>query len=203
MLKVRYSIGGDNGPPDFGLCDFVQNWNTKGGCGWQTKAPNVCSGNPNRGCFDNDDCNGQCIFPQNPFLSSRDLCANNGECPSSPDVCNGGGAATRFTECNDSGDCGGAPCGPLPQICDGQEGICSATVADTGGIWHTGLIGTTDLICDSLTNPACGSYDTISTTGGNLLWFELLTTPVLEKVDTSNDAQTGLPNSNPLSRTCL
>lgn len=29
MLQVRYSIGGDNGPPDPGLSDFVKNWNQK------------------------------------------------------------------------------------------------------------------------------------------------------------------------------
>jgi hypothetical protein len=29
MLQVRYSIGGDNGPPDPGLSDFVKNWNEK------------------------------------------------------------------------------------------------------------------------------------------------------------------------------
>ena len=29
MLQVRYSIGGDNGPPDPGLSEFVKNWNEK------------------------------------------------------------------------------------------------------------------------------------------------------------------------------
>ena len=29
VTYVRYSIGGDNGPPDEGLCDFVRNWNEK------------------------------------------------------------------------------------------------------------------------------------------------------------------------------
>ncbi|MHC4603443.1 MAG: polysaccharide lyase family protein [Planctomycetota bacterium] len=29
MVQVRYSIGGDNGPPDPGLSDFVKNWNAK------------------------------------------------------------------------------------------------------------------------------------------------------------------------------
>jgi len=29
MLQVRYSIGGDNGPPDPGLSDFVKKWNEK------------------------------------------------------------------------------------------------------------------------------------------------------------------------------
>ncbi len=29
MLQVRYSIGGDNGPPDPDLSDFVKNWNEK------------------------------------------------------------------------------------------------------------------------------------------------------------------------------
>lgn len=29
VLQVRYSIGGDNGPPDRGLCDYVRNWNDK------------------------------------------------------------------------------------------------------------------------------------------------------------------------------
>ena len=29
MVHVRYSIGGDNGPPDPGLSDFVKNWNEK------------------------------------------------------------------------------------------------------------------------------------------------------------------------------
>ena len=29
MLQIRYSIGGDNGPPDPGLSDFVKNWNEK------------------------------------------------------------------------------------------------------------------------------------------------------------------------------
>ncbi|MHC4693602.1 MAG: glycosyl hydrolase-related protein, partial [Planctomycetota bacterium] len=29
MLQVRYSIGGDNGPPDPGLSDFVKKWNQK------------------------------------------------------------------------------------------------------------------------------------------------------------------------------
>jgi len=29
MLQVRYSIGGDNGPPDPGLADYVRDWNEK------------------------------------------------------------------------------------------------------------------------------------------------------------------------------
>ncbi len=29
MLQVRYSIGGDNGPPDPGLADYVRDWNAK------------------------------------------------------------------------------------------------------------------------------------------------------------------------------
>ena len=29
MLQVRYSIGGDNGPPDPGMSDFVKEWNEK------------------------------------------------------------------------------------------------------------------------------------------------------------------------------
>ena len=29
ILQVRYSIGGDNGPPDPGLSEFVKNWNEK------------------------------------------------------------------------------------------------------------------------------------------------------------------------------
>ncbi|MFO7976265.1 MAG: polysaccharide lyase family protein [Candidatus Hydrogenedentota bacterium] len=29
ITYVRYSIGGDNGPPDEGLCDFVREWNAK------------------------------------------------------------------------------------------------------------------------------------------------------------------------------
>ncbi|MBW8040425.1 MAG: hypothetical protein FVQ85_10535 [Planctomycetes bacterium] len=29
MLQIRYSIGGDNGPPDPGLSEFVKNWNQK------------------------------------------------------------------------------------------------------------------------------------------------------------------------------
>ena len=29
MVQLRYSIGGDNGPPDPGLSEFVKNWNTK------------------------------------------------------------------------------------------------------------------------------------------------------------------------------
>jgi len=29
MVHVRYSIGGDNGPPDPGLSDFVKNWNER------------------------------------------------------------------------------------------------------------------------------------------------------------------------------
>ena len=29
IVQARYSIGGDNGPPDFGLCEYVQRWNEK------------------------------------------------------------------------------------------------------------------------------------------------------------------------------
>ncbi len=29
MVQVRYSIGGDNGPPDVELCEFVKRWNKK------------------------------------------------------------------------------------------------------------------------------------------------------------------------------
>ncbi len=29
MVQVRYNIGGDNGPPDPGICDFVKDWNER------------------------------------------------------------------------------------------------------------------------------------------------------------------------------
>ncbi len=37
-----------------------ESWNTRGGCGWQTKAPHSCTANPSRGCFDDGDCLGTC-----------------------------------------------------------------------------------------------------------------------------------------------
>jgi len=29
IVQARYSIGGDNGPPDFSLCDYVREWNAR------------------------------------------------------------------------------------------------------------------------------------------------------------------------------
>ncbi len=101
-----------------------RNWSTLGGCGWQTKAPNRCSNDPRRGCYDNDDC----ISP----------------------------------------------------------GTCTLAPWGKGGIWHTGRIGsTTEANCLVLgaTAGQCQAYETITGTTGQRLWFELLVTPEVQKVN--------------------
>src|SRR6185436_8748628 len=54
----------------------------------------------------------------------------------------------------------------------------------TGGIWHTGMIATTSVTCTS----QCEFVDTITGTGGVLGQWEMLITPVIQKVNTAVDA---------------
>jgi hypothetical protein len=79
----------------------------------------------------------------------------------------------------------------------GQAGTCSGPAATTGGVWHTGRVGsTTEIDCLVVGNAAgqCQAFETIGGTTGNLTWFELLATPIVEKVDKSLGA-----DGNPLS----
>ena len=108
-----------------------RNWSTRGGCGWQTRAPGSCSLDINVGCYNDQQC------------------------------------------------------------ADVAAGICSGPPQPTGGVWHTGRIGsTTNTACLVVgNNPGdCQAYETIGGFGGSLQWFELLLTPVVQKVNPQLDA---------------
>jgi hypothetical protein len=52
----------DRDPENLPIPLLDQNWSTRGGCGWQTKAPSTCAlpraaDGTSIGCYDNDDCN--------------------------------------------------------------------------------------------------------------------------------------------------
>lgn len=94
----------------------------------------------------------------------------------------GGGLSGSGAGCYGNGDC------PTGEECIGPE-------AETGGIWHTGRIGDlTSLDCAVAGDAAgqCQIYEVIPGTTGQLLWFELLRTPVMTKVNQALDA-TGEP----------
>jgi hypothetical protein len=101
-----------------------RNWSTRGGCGWQSIAPNTCSNDFRRSCYTNDDC----ISP----------------------------------------------------------GTCTANPWGRGGIWHTGRIGiNTETNCQVMgaTGGQCQTFEAVSGTTGQRLWFELLVTPEIQKVN--------------------
>ena len=117
-----------------GMLDHA--WSTRGGCGWQSRAPATCAGNPALGCFVNS-------------------------------------------------DCGGA-------------GPCSGPPPARGGAWHTGRIDVPTLatcLVAGANSGQCQRFEILSGVGGGRSWFELLTTPVIDKVNTGVDA-----DGNPLHR---
>ncbi len=173
----------DRDPPDGVLS---QNWSIDGGCGWQTVPPYLCSSDPGRGCVIDLDCNGYCYSTLNPPVSTFDpcgfaqpTCPNTSQC--SP------GSDNQYEPCQTPGDCPNGTCQQIPQICRDDAGSCLIGVpATTGGVWHTGRIGfTPQATCLGIGNqPAeCQQYETISSTDGRLQWWELLKTPVIEKVN--------------------
>ncbi len=139
---------------------FEQNWNTRGGCGWQTKPLHVCAIDTDRGCFTNTDCLGVCknaVFPAN----------------------------TTFDPCDDNGDCTAAF-----ESCIDFAGTCDlGSTAPGGGVWHTGEIGDFGDNCEEDSpcaryTPISGIQETGAP---RLRWLETLLTPVMEKVNQSVD----------------
>ena len=87
-------------------------------------------------------------------------------------VCNGAGGA-----CYIDADCAGSD-------------TCTAT-APKRGLWHTGRIGTfgaTGCLGAGNTVEQCQGIETVGGDEGERLWFELLMTPEMEKVDASADS---------------
>ncbi|MCP3981475.1 MAG: S8 family serine peptidase [bacterium] len=64
-------------------------------------------------------------------------------------------------------------------------GTCTGSEPVTGGAWHTGRIGGTSGACLVQGNMPgqCQTFETISGSTGESLWFELLLTPVIERVN--------------------
>lgn len=143
---------------------FSQNHNQLGGCGWQTRAPNLCTIDPDRTCFANLDCAGSCQDTNDPLSSSFDACGT-----------------------------GLPPC-PGSESCIGNAGTCDGgSTATTGGVWHTGQIGEFGVGACTGIGGQCAQYRVITTTNDQLIWWDLLLTPVMEKVDQTETA--GVPNS--------
>jgi hypothetical protein len=203
---------------------FTQNWNTKGGCGWQTRTTGECSGDPTRGCLENEDCLGTCELLGNGISSTFDACSIPGDCPQvflcnnfadeplkecDPDIeCPEGECVAAFCvggdnnglACDVHADCPGpagfSQCIGFSQSCEDPAGFCGAVVgAHTGGVWHTGPIGNPEQACDGAEVSACANYKVIGGSTGKLLWWELLVTPVMEKVHKKIDPASGLPEA--------
>jgi hypothetical protein len=168
---------------------FVNNWNTKGGCGWQTKPPLGCSADTTRGCFDVSDCRGVCKVTTNPIVSSFAACgAGAPALPACPPVkaCKSTSTVNPLEKCNTDADCDGTATScdtNVGQTCVADGGNCSGAAFATGGVWHTGQIGTTAAVCNGSATSACANYKVIAGVGGVLNWWELLATPVMEKVN--------------------
>jgi len=179
---------------------FVNNWNTQGGCGWQTKPPSACSAATTRGCFDVSDCRGTCRVLTNQPISSFAACgAGAPALPSCPTVkgCADNGNAFDGQTCVTDADCGGVvgSCQNFGQTCVNDGGGCTSQVGTfpNGGVWHTGQIGSTAAVCNGTATSACANHKIISGVGGVLNWWELLATPVMEKVNQGVDPGSGLP----------
>ncbi len=196
-----------------------RNWNTRGGCGWQTLAPGSCSVDPMRGCHAHEDCYGTCYSPGNYGVSTLESCGGGPACPPAyacsfginedgscnPNgTCDGGFCDNSLDpenpqscnfdfECNDAG-CDGAPCSSIPQVCIGFAGDCTGPQVE-GGVWHTGPIGDPFQPCDGQTGDACTFHPVIPGQSGQDSWFELLLSPVIEKVNQTLD-----PEGNPEAR---
>jgi hypothetical protein len=171
-----------------GGSSFTKNWNTKGGCGWQTRATGDCTGDATRGCFTNSDCLGTCRVLNNDVASTFTPCSTTPQCPSALACENSASVPNplKGNPCTTAADCGGVAntCDPVAQQCLGAAGTCGAVVGDhTGGVWHTGAIDNQNVGTCGAAGSSCVNYRAIPGTGGDLLWWELLTTPVLEKVN--------------------
>jgi hypothetical protein len=171
--------------------------NQKGGCGWQTRSENVCTGNDQRGCEDDSDCLGSCRRLGNEIVSTLEPCSTS--CPNTSEC--GITTANPLAPCVTDDDCGNpvplpGDCLSVPQSCVGSDGTCDTSgAAEAGGVLHTGRINDLDLIsCDGGVGSRCEDFQVISSTNGQLLWWSLWLTPVIEKVDQSIGAD-GLPNS--------
>ncbi|MCP3938189.1 MAG: hypothetical protein GY708_22810, partial [Actinomycetia bacterium] len=145
---------------------FEQNWNTRGGCGWQTQPPHVCTIDTDRGCFADADCLGICQSNFFPADSSFDPCTDANDCPNV-----GPGAG-------------------LAQVCNNYGGTCNlGSTATAGGVWHTGEIGDFGDPCSADT--PCARFTPVSgiqiAGAPRLRWWETLLTPVMEKVNQSLD----------------
>ena len=178
---------------------FVQNWNTKGGCGWQTRADAACSGAEGRGCFDNADCLGQCIVANNPLASGLQSCGTGQpSCPAAGQCSDLADNPREPCTVGDNGPCGdgGANdiCVNVTQTCDGDDGVCTG-VSTTGGVWHTGVINDVSAPeCEGGSTHACVFHGIIPGSLSVLQWWDLLVTPEMEKINQSLDDD-DLPNA--------
>jgi hypothetical protein len=80
----------------------------------------------------------------------------------------------------------------VSQTCEDNAGTCTGPAAN-GGVWHTGEIGATNLVCDGGAVSQCTNYRVIGSTANLLQWSDLLVTPVMEKVDQTETG--GVPNT--------
>ncbi|MCP3981019.1 MAG: S8 family serine peptidase [bacterium] len=68
-----------------------------------------------------------------------------------------------------------------------DAGPCNAAPGQpAGGVWHTGRIGTTsaaNCLVDGNATGQCQTFEIVSGSSGQKTWFELLTTPEIEKVN--------------------
>ena len=181
-------LSGENNLQDSG---FGKNWNTQGGCGWQTRAPRECSFDATRGCFATEDCAGTCHVLGNEIVSTLVSCVDAQGCADSFNCSAIILNPNTLQPCVDDSDCGDVPgaCVAVTQSCEDDDGTCGDVVGDhTGGVWHTGKIGTPDLVCTGTQASACANYKAIAGTNGILQWWDLLVTPVMEKVNTAVNA---------------
>ena len=134
------------------------NWSTRGGCGWQTRAPASCSLNSARGCHINSDCLGRCRNAANNNSSSSIACMDNTPCLP------------------------GETCQGFAGVCSGAPGPNQSR----GGTWHTGRIDVPTLATcmgSGATSAQCQRFEVISGGDGVKTWFELLVTPEMQKVN--------------------
>jgi len=138
-------------------------------------------------CATNDDCGGDFCYP--PCISLEDRDPVNGLLDSSWSTQGGCGWQSKaLRTCSP-----GRPPRPCEsdEDCPGPLQTCTGPPPDSGGVWHTGLIGSpAPPICLVVgLNPGqCEGYETISGDTGQRDWYELLVTPVIQKVNQAVDA---------------
>jgi hypothetical protein len=137
-----------------------------------------CTGDASRACVRDADCTGfgTCVSQE-----QRD--PNNAVLDRSWGTQGGCGWVTRAPNtCSNAATLGcyvNADCPP--------PGTCTGAAQATGGMWHTGRIFTaagSPFCLAALATPGqCQAYETVDGDTGQKLWFELLVTPVVSKVN--------------------